>query len=255
MKIRLHQFLSKCGIFESKNDVKKAIWSGEIEVNGSIMKDMKFEFNTNKTSVTYRGTILELPTKNYYFIVNKPTGYICSRLSSQEKILGKKSIFEIFKNNLSKSVYQSLVTVGRLDEDTTGLLLVTTDGKLVDRITNPNNHVPKKYLVDTELDIVEEEVSAIRKGVDIKIIEENFTEKYTSRPAKIILQDSNQAILIIDEGKKRQIRRMFDSMGNYVVSIHRLAIGNMNLDDFNINQGEFEEITLEKINKTIIMQK
>ncbi len=61
--------------------------------------------------------------------------------------------------------------------------------------------------------------------------------------------------MIIDEGKKRQIRRMFDSMGNYVVSIHRLAIGNMNLDDFNINQGEFEEITLEKINKTIIMQK
>ena len=69
MKIRLHQFLSKCGIFESKNDVKKAIWSGEIEVNGSIMKDMKFEFNTNKKSVTYRGKILELPTKNYYFIV------------------------------------------------------------------------------------------------------------------------------------------------------------------------------------------
>ena len=143
MKIRLHQFLSKCGEFSSKRDIKEAIWGGEIQINDSIIKDIKFEFNTNTKIVSYQGKILKLPVKNHYFIVNKPSGYICSRLNSQEKELGKKSIFELFKDQLSKNIYQSLVTVGRLDEDTTGLLLVTTEGKIVDNITNPKNHIQK----------------------------------------------------------------------------------------------------------------
>ena len=247
MKIRLHQFLSKCGEFSSKRDIKEAIWNGEIQINDSIIKDIKFEFNPNTKVVSYQGKILKLPEKNHYFLVNKPSGYICSRLNSQEKELGKKSIFELFEDRLSKNIYQSLVTVGRLDEDTTGLLLVTTDGKIVDKITNPKNHIEKKYLVKTDLEITEEEITAIRKGIAIRIVEEYHTEEYISRPAGIALQDVDLAILTIDEGKKRQIRRMFDTLGNYVVSIHRLAIGNMNLEDYNLKIGEFKEISLEEI--------
>ena len=247
MKIRLHQFLSKCGEFSSKREVKEAIWNGEIQINDSIVKDMKFEFNTNTKIVYYQGRILKLPEKNHYFIVNKPVGYICSRLNNQEREFGKKSIFELFKDRLSKNVYQSLVTVGRLDEDTTGLLLVTTDGKIVERITNPENHIPKKYLVRTELEITEEEIVAIRKGISIKIIEDYHTEEYVSRPAEITLQDVDIAILIIDEGKKRQIRRMFDTLGNYVLSIHRLSIGNMELEDYSVKKGHFKEISIDEI--------
>lgn len=179
--------------------------------------------------------------------MNKPSGYICSRLNNQEKEFGKKSIFELFKDELSKNVYQSLVTVGRLDEETTGLLLVTTDGKIVDKITNPKNHIQKKYLVKTNLEITEEEIAAIRKGIEIRIDEEYHTEEYISRPAGITLQDVDLAILTIDEGKKRQIRRMFDTLGNYVVSIHRLAIGDMDLDDYNLKIGVFKEISLQEI--------
>ena len=247
MKIRLHQFLSKCGEFSSKRDIKEAIWNGEIQINDSIIKDIKFEFNPNTKVVSYQGKILKLPEKNHYFLVNKPSGYICSRLNSQEKELGKKSIFELFEDRLSKNIYPSLVTVGRLDEDTTGLLLVTTDGKIVDKITNPKNHIEKKYLVKTDLEITEEEITAIRKGIAIRIVEEYHTEEYVSRPARISLQDVDLAILTIDEGKKRQIRRMFDTLGNYVVSIHRLAIGDMNLEDYNLKIGVFEEISLEEI--------
>ena len=247
MKIRLHQFLSKSGVFSSKREIKEAIWNGEILINDSIVKDIKFEFNANTKNVSYRGKILKLPEKNHYFIVNKPAGYICSRLNNQEREFGKKSIFELFKDRLSKNVYQSLVTVGRLDEDTTGLLLVTTDGKIVDRITNPENHIPKKYLVKTELEITEEEIVAIRKGISIKIIEDYHTEEYVSRPAEITLQDVDIAILTIDEGKKRQIRRMFDTLGNYVLSIHRLSIGNMELEDYSVKKGHFKEISIEEI--------
>jgi len=251
MKIRLHQFLSKCGVFPSKNHVKNAIWSGDIEVNGSIMKDMKFEFNPNKKVVTFRGETLILPSSDVYFLMNKPSGFICSRLNSQEKDLGKKSIYEIFRGKVPSRVYESLITVGRLDEDTTGLLLVTTDGKLVEKITNPENHISKKYLVETELEITEEEISKIKNGVSVIVSENDYVEKYISKPANITLNDQNIAVLTISEGKKRQIRRMFSSLGNYVISIHRLAIGNMQLSEYDIKLGEFKEITLDEIKNSI----
>ena len=243
MKIRLHQFLSKCGEFSSKREVKEAIWNGEIQINDSIVKDMKFEFNTNTKIVYYQGRILKLPEKNQYFLLNKPKGYICSRLNSQERGFGKKSIFELFEKTLSKNIYRSLVTVGRLDEDTTGLLLVTNDGKIVDKITNPKGQVSKTYYVETEFDITKQEIAAIRDGIPIKIEE----EEYISRPAKISLQDLNIAILTINEGKKRQIRRMFDTLGNYVVSIHRMAIGDLELDDYRLEEGDFVEVQQEEI--------
>ena len=168
-------------------------------------------------------------------------------MSEQEKELGKKSIFEIFKKNLDESIFRRLITVGRLDEDTTGLLIVTTDGKIVDKISNPESHISKKYLVKTELEITMEEILAIKKGVKIQIFDEDKIEQYISRPAQIDLEGANTAILTIDEGKKRQIRRMFDSLGNYVVSIHRLAIGNLVLSDFDIMSGEYHEIILDLI--------
>ena len=247
MKIRLHQFLSKCGEFSSKRKIKEAIWNGEILVNNSIVKDIKFEFNSNTKVVSYNGKILKLPEENYYFIINKPKGYICSRLTKQEKELGKKSIFEFFKKNLDENIFRRLITVGRLDEDTTGLLIVTTDGKIVDKISNPGSHISKKYLVKTELEITMEEILAIKKGIKIQIFDEDKIEQYISRPAQIDLEGANTAILTIDEGKKRQIRRMFDSLGNYVVSIHRLAIGNLVLSDFDIMSGEYHEIILDLI--------
>ena len=102
MKIRLHQFLSKCGEFTSKKEIKEAIWNGEILVNNSIVKDIKFEFNSNTKVVSYNGKILKLPEKNYYFIINKPKGYICSRLSEQEKELGKNLYLKFLKKILMK---------------------------------------------------------------------------------------------------------------------------------------------------------
>jgi 16S rRNA U516 pseudouridylate synthase RsuA-like enzyme len=81
MKIRLHQFLSKCGIFSSKSEVKKAIWDGEITVNGSVVKNISFEFKPNKKIVMYQNKELYLPTENVYFLLNKPSGYICYRLN------------------------------------------------------------------------------------------------------------------------------------------------------------------------------
>ena len=251
MKIRLHQFLSKCGIFSSKNEIKNAIWDGKITVNGSIVKNISFEFNPEKKKVIYDKKELSLPQNEKYFLLNKPIGFICSRLNSQERKLGKKSIYELFYGRVSKIVYESLITVGRLDENTTGFLLVTTDGKLVHKITNPKNKIKKTYYIETTKSISLEQIDSIKNGIKIKINDNGKVEEYISRPTILTDIEEKSMILTIDEGKKREIRRMFDSVGNEVSKLHRLSTEKMLLNDYKLELGEYCEINFEDIDRDV----
>jgi len=251
MKIRLHQFLSKCGIFSSKNEIKNAIWDGKITVNGSIVKNISFEFNPEKKKVIYDKKELSLPQNEKYFLLNKPMGFICSRLNSQERKLGKKSIYELFYGRVSKIVYESLITVGRLDENTTGFLLVTTDGKLAHKITNPKNKIKKTYYIETTKPISLEQIDSIKNGIKIKINDNGKVEEYISRPTILTNIEEKSMILTIDEGKKREIRRMFDSVGNEVSKLHRLSTEKMLLNDYKLELGEYCEINFEDIDRDV----
>ena len=251
MKIRLHQFLSKCGIFSSKNEIKNAIWDGKITVNGSIVKNISFEFNPEKKKVIYDKKELSLPQNEKYFLLNKPIGFICSRLNSQERKLGKKSIYELFYGRVSKIVYESLITVGRLDENTTGFLLVTTDGKLAHKITNPKNKIKKTYYIETTKSISLEQIDSIKNGIKIKINDNGKVEEYISRPTILTDIEEKSMILTIDEGKKREIRRMFDSVGNEVSKLHRLSTEKMLLNDYKLDLGEYCEINFEDIDRDV----
>ena len=251
MKIRLHQFLSKCGIFSSKNEIKNAIWDGKITVNGSIVKNISFEFNPEKKKVIYDKKELSLPQNEKYFLLNKPMGFICSRLNSQERKLGKKSIYELFYGRVSKIVYESLITVGRLDENTTGFLLVTTDGKLAHKITNPKNKIKKTYYIETTKSISLEQIDSIKNGIKIKINDNGKMEEYISRPTILTDIEEKSMILTIDEGKKREIRRMFDTVGNEVSKLHRLSTEKMLLNDYKLDLGEYCEINFEDIDRDV----
>ena len=251
MKIRLHQFLSKCGIFSSKNEIKNAIWDGKITVNGSIVKNISFEFNPEKKKVIYDKKELSLPQNEKYFLLNKPIGFICSRLNSQERKLGKKSIYELFYGRVSKIVYESLITVGRLDENTTGFLLITTDGKLAHKITNPKNKIKKTYYIETTKSISLEQIDSIKNGIKIKINDNGKVEEYISRPTILTDIEEKSMILTIDEGKKREIRRMFDSVGNEVSKLHRLSTEKMLLNDYKLELGEYCEINFEDIDRDV----
>lgn len=252
MKIRLHQFLSKSGVFSSKSEVKNAIWGGEILVNDSPIKDIAYEFNPEKRVVTFRGNVLELPLNERYFLLNKPAGFICSRLNKHESALGKRSVFERFNDPLDSRTFRSLVTVGRLDEGTTGLLIVTTDGNVVHTITNPNSRIGKSYRVQTTMEISEEQAISIRAGVTVKTSEGNVSDSYISRPAELVLKGEKVAVITIYEGKKREIRRIFEAVGNNVVDLHRLSIGNMVLSDYELAEGDFCEVELEEISSKIL---
>ena len=242
MKVRLHQFLSRTGLFPSKRDVKEAIWSGDITVGGSVVKDISFQFNANTKAVEWKGETLRLPGLHRTFVLDKPLDVISSRLNKQERALGKRSVFNLLRELVNDSTYDRLLTVGRLDEQTTGLLLLTTDGHLVHDITSPDKQVKKTYAVELDRDLQAEDLSHLCEGVSIDLEVDGVITAFTTSPAEISVNDQGVIFLSISEGKKRQVRRMFASLGYTVERLHRVSIGGLKLETFGLKSGEAVEI-------------
>ena len=238
MKLRLHQFLSQTGTFGSKRQAKEAVWAGDITVNGSVVKDISFQFNPRTKPVAYRGNVLHLPEEHVTLILHKPPGYLCSRLNKHERSLGKTPVFDLLPDHLSQRDKDRMVTVGRLDEATTGMLVLTTDGKLVSRVTDPEHHVPKVYLVRTAESIDEAALKALREGVDIELEVNGEVTLHRTEPAEVHQLSSCDVQVTLHEGKKRQVRRMFSSVGHQVIDLHRTAIGELWLEDFGLREGD-----------------
>jgi len=247
MKIRLHQFLSRTGHFSSKSKVKKSVWDGSISVGGRIVKDISYEFNPDKREVVYNGVRLSLPSNYHYFILNKPKGVICSRINNHERALNKKSVFSLFETLIDPKISDSLVTVGRLDEGTTGLLILTNDGSLVNDIANPSKNIGKTYLLKVSRRITSELIDSIRKGVSIDIVSDGVIKEYTTMPARVTKLSDYSIEVTIFEGKKRQIRRMIEVLGNSVLQLHRLSIGSLDLESYSLDPGQYIEETREEI--------
>jgi pseudouridine synthase len=242
VKVRLHQFLSRTGQFSSKREVKEAVWSGEVTVAGSVVKDIAFQFNANTKEVHWMGEQLHLPGLHHTYVLNKPRGVICSRLNRQERSLGKHSVFELLKEHVDESTYDRMLTVGRLDEATTGLLILTTDGQLVHRIASPESKVDKTYAVKTEKPVAEHDLSALRQGVTIELEENGEVSTYKTGPARVEVEKDGTLLLTISDGKKRQVRRMFGVLGYEVIDLHRRSIGGLNLALLNIAEGASVEM-------------
>ena len=242
MKVRLHQFLSRTGIFSSKRDVKDAIWAGEITVGGSVVKDISFQFNANTKTVEWNGEALRLPGLHHTFVLNKPTDVICSRLNKQERALGKRSVFSVIREMVSDSVFDRLLTVGRLDEQTTGLLLLTTDGHLVHDIASPDKHVSKTYAVELDRELQPEDMELLSKGVSIELEVDGVFTSFTTSPADVSVDEDGLVFLSISEGRKRQVRRMFASLDYAVERLHRVSIGGLNLQTLGVKTGQAVEI-------------
>jgi pseudouridine synthase len=233
MKIRLHQFLSKTGIFSSKSQIHDAIRNSELKIEGRIVTKPNFQFNKNK-KVTWKGKELKIKKEMIYLILNKPEGYLSTRLTKNDA--DKKSVFSLLPED------NSLVCVGRLDEDTSGLLIITNDGDLVHKITNPLSNVEKTYKVILEKPL--KDIHEVEKGLTIELEENGKIDKYQTKPCKVELVSEKQIFITLTEGKKREVRRMFEAVGNRVVKLERVSIGRLNIDDLKIKKGTY--ITVEK---------
>ena len=213
--MRLNKFLSAAGVC-SRRKADQLITDGQVEVNGKQVTELGSVIDEKKDVVKVGGREVRLPLSHVYIKLNKPKGYVCS--ASDDK--GRKTVYDYLDVEVPH-----LVPVGRLDYDTEGLLILTNDGELANRLTHPSGEVPKTYLVRAEGQFPEHILAKLRKGVEIDGI------KTKRSKVKLLEQDEKEGKLLvtITEGRNRQIRRMFEAVERNVVFLKRMAIGELRL--------------------------
>lgn len=218
--MRLQSFLARSGVASRRNVVSE-IEAGKVKVNGEVVRIPSYPIFPEKDSVTYfdqkvgatRQVALE---EKLYYIFNKPRGII----TTAEDTHGRKTVLDYFKE-----VKARLYPVGRLDQDTTGLLLLTNDGDLALRLTHPRYGVQKVYEAVLDREITKEHLEELQKGVTI--------ENHPTAPCRMRVLGTrfgkSKVEIVLHEGRKRQIRLMFQSLGYSVVHLHRKRYGPLDL--------------------------
>lgn len=226
--MRLDKFLVECGV-GSRTEVKKILASGQVRVNGAILKSPKEHIDELKDVVTYKNDSLEYKEFRYY-VMHKPSGYITATEDYKEK-----TVMEILPEWVIK---KDLFPVGRLDKDTEGLLLFTNNGKLSHDLLSPKKHVDKTYEVHLRDSISDESIKKLEEGVII-------LDSYFTKEAKVNKVEDKIIELTITEGKYHQVKEMLKAVENEVVYLKRLSFGKLELGT--LKKGEVIEIDLENI--------
>jgi 16S rRNA pseudouridine516 synthase len=226
--MRLDKYISQVSDY-SRKDVKTLLKAGRISVNGEVARDPATQVSET-SHVAVDDVRLSQPLPRY-FMLNKPQGYICATKDSRHPVV---------LDLLEEPNKDKLQIAGRLDIDTTGLVLITDDGQWNHAVTSPNRDCTKRYYVCTEHDIGDSVAAKFAKGIMLE------GEKKRTRPAQLSLLFSNEAKLEISEGKYHQVKRMFAATNNRVVELHREAIGGIELDPA-LEEGEYRRLSDEEI--------
>lgn len=222
--MRLQKYLALSGV-ASRRRSEELIAEGKIKVNNEIITEMGFKVDPERDRIFVDGKEV-LPTdEKVYILLNKPTGYITT-VSEQFQ---RKKVTDLI------NVPQRIFPVGRLDYDTSGLLLLTNDGDLTYRLTHPRFKVEKKYISKIQGIPTKDMIAAFKRGLKI--------EDYITAPAnfKIIKTEGNDALveITIHEGKNRQIRKMCDAIGHPVITLQRISMGNLALGRLKVGEWRF----------------
>ena len=232
-KERLDKLLAHEG-FGSRKDIRKLLRNCEVLVNGKQIYDPGFAVDAENDTISVDGEEINLH-KNLYLMMNKPQHYVCSTKEGDHE-----TVFDLLDDSLRTPYLQDkLHLVGRLDMDTEGLLLFTTDGELTHRLISPKSHISKTYLCGLEhTETAEHQVAITAKFESgIEVGPEDNEQGFTAH-------------LTIYEGKYHQVKRMFAAVGNKIVYLKRISMGQLQLDE-SLELGEYKELTdddLEKLN-------
>lgn len=237
-KERIDKILSHNG-FGSRKDIKKLLRTCEVLVNGNRIYDPGFQFSKETDTITIDGEEIDLHD-NLYLMMNKPQHYVCSTKEGDHE-----TVFDLLDDSLRTPYLQDkLHLVGRLDMDTEGLLLFTTDGELTHRLISPKSHISKTYLCGLEhtetADHQTEITTKFEAGIEVG--PEDNEQGFTCQPAQIKWIDEKTAHLTIYEGKYHQVKRMFAAVGNKIVYLKRISMGQLNLDE-SLELGEYKELS------------
>lgn len=214
---------------DTRKNIKKNAKKGGLVINGEIIKDSSVKVDPNIDEVIYMGELVDY-FENIYIMMNKREGLICQSNELDGTVM---SDLDEFYLNLD------LAIAGRLDKDTTGLLLMSTDGKFIHRVISPNSNIWKKYEVETSKKIEPALVEIFKEGVYIK------EDDYYARSAKLEIIEDKKAYVYVTEGKFHLVKRLFSNNDNEVVKLKRLEIGKLQLDN-TLNPGDYRELTQEE---------
>lgn len=224
--MRLDKFLSNAG-WGTRKDVKKLIRQGLVEVNGEVCFKEDGKIDETHDAIAVDGEWVKYQ-KYVYLMMNKPAGTICSSEGGKYP-----TVFEY----VSEYAHRNLFTVGRLDVDTKGLLLITDDGDFAHHVISPKSEIGKIYEVQLACDITPEMVEQLEQGIQFK--------DFLSLPASVEVIEPRLIHLGIMEGKFHQVKRMLLAVGNEVVHLKRLQIGDVKLDG-SLNEGDYRLLSEEE---------
>ncbi|WXR61819.1 pseudouridine synthase [Peptostreptococcaceae bacterium AGR-M142] len=229
--MRINKYIAKSGLC-SRRKAEELIINNKVCVNDILVTELAFKVDEKNDIVKVNGKIISIKEKLVYYLLNKPVGYI----SSAKDERGRKTVIDLLKD-----VKERIYPIGRLDYDTSGLLLLTNDGDLTYKITHPKHNIKKTYEAYIEGVPTKEEISSFEKGLKI--------EDYTTSKAKfdiVNIKGKNSIVSItIHEGKNRQVRKMCDKINHPVIKLKRVSIGNIKLN--NLIEGKYRPLNKEEI--------
>lgn len=230
--IRVDKLLKDCGI-GSRKEVKEYIRKGFVTVNDKVIKNDDFKVNEEADVIKFDGEIITYE-KYVYIMLNKPAGVVSATYDNRDK-----TVIDL----INEYKHMDLFPFGRLDKDTEGLLIISNDGKLAHDLLSPKKHVDKKYYVEVEGIVNEEDIVLFKRGITY--------EHEICKPATLEIIESNnisKCYVTISEGKYHQVKKMFESVNKKVIYLKRITFGNISLDE-NLKLGEYRKLTNEEIDK------
>ncbi|MGL4343509.1 MAG: pseudouridine synthase [Metamycoplasmataceae bacterium] len=231
--MRLDKFISLQKITKSRNESRFFIKNKKIFVDNNVIVDPSFLIDPLVNEIKFNGNILKYD-EYIYIALNKPKNYVCANKDNFNK-----SILELIEKKDNKNLH----IVGRLDKDTTGLILLTNNGDWTHKLKTPKTNLEKEYYVLLERELTNQMIKDFLSPMKL--------DGKALKPVKIHQISSFEVNVILVEGKFHQIKRMFHNIGNNVIDLKRIRIGNLKLDDLKIKEKEYVKIDGNIINSLL----
>lgn len=227
---RLQKVMAEAGV-ASRRASEKLILEGKVAINGKIVTELGTKVSGND-QITVEGKMLSKEVKEYY-ILNKPRGVVTTAIDDK----GRKTVVELINTNAR------IYPVGRLDYDTTGILILTNDGEFANYLMHPKNNIEKVYIAKVEGILKGEDINKLKKGVEI--------DGFKTSPARVKLRkfdkvsNTSMVELTIHEGKNHQVKKMFEAIGYHVIKLKREKIAFLNLKG--LQSGEYRKLNIKEV--------
>jgi len=220
----------------SRRKCEELILAGRVTVDGEVVARLGTKIDPEKAEIRVDGKLITLPERRYYILLNKPVGYTSTRFDP----FAKRTVIE-----LVAAAGANLHTVGRLDRETEGLIILTSDGDLTYRLTHPKHELGKTYVAAVRGRVTEDKLRRLREGVQL---EDGVTAPAEARLIEVSPDGRSSVVeLTIHEGRKRQVRRMFAAIGHRVERLVRTKIGGIGIGDLAV--GKWRYLTDEEVER------